>query len=619
MKKIVKLIMVTLCFAVAVAFAMNANTNVSAKSKVTYKLKKGTLTIKGKGAMPKKMTFTKKKKKVKKVVIKKGVTSISNNAFKKCSKLAKATIPSTVKKIGAYAFYGTKLKTLKIPSKTTTLGKGFVDNIKSLDTLTMPGKFTLVSTKGNKISKIGFMDGTSPETVKFNTQFIVKNAGYFRTLNFTTYSKDTKYKSYGGVIYSKDGTKIVRVPSERDTLDIRKGCTVFNTSAVNYVYSSSEVPVCYDLQKIKIPASVVKVKDTTYPDIVGSNITRSMNLDLSETVLEIPELARLKYIFEISADSLLKKLPTRIVKKEDGSYVGDNEYLIQGDASKDIVEIKNPITYVCERAFEDTSIREVKLDPTVKTIDNYAFASTYLNAINLDDVTKLGAGTFERTSFTEITLPSSITSIPDRLFFSAESLKTVNLLGAVTSVGENAFTYTSIDLDDFLSNNTNIKTVGASAFYGVTWNSLTIPKNITTVGDKAFYENYNTSYCTIMGSTKDFSLYSFGTNVDTTLEFKGGISSAFTSPYHRYYKSGKKQKLEMSWDKVVNVSGYDIWLSKDKAQKKGVKKYTAKYNAKDATITLKTKNAKGLKYFAIRPYKNVNGKKTNGKWIIKSL
>ena len=35
---------------------------VQAKTKVTYKLKKGTLTIKGKGNMPAKMTFKKNKK-----------------------------------------------------------------------------------------------------------------------------------------------------------------------------------------------------------------------------------------------------------------------------------------------------------------------------------------------------------------------------------------------------------------------------------------------------------------------------------------------------------------------------------------------------------------------------
>ena len=46
------------------------------ETKVTYTLKKGTLTIKGKGAMPTKMKI-RRNKKIKKVIIKKCVTSVS--------------------------------------------------------------------------------------------------------------------------------------------------------------------------------------------------------------------------------------------------------------------------------------------------------------------------------------------------------------------------------------------------------------------------------------------------------------------------------------------------------------------------------------------------------------
>ena len=62
---------------------------VDAAGKVTYKVKGTTLTISGKGEMPKSMVFGKKSKtkNIKKVVIKKGVTTISKNAFKNCKKL----------------------------------------------------------------------------------------------------------------------------------------------------------------------------------------------------------------------------------------------------------------------------------------------------------------------------------------------------------------------------------------------------------------------------------------------------------------------------------------------------------------------------------------------------
>lgn len=77
-----------------------------AAGKVTYKVKGTTLTISGKGEMPKSMVFGKKSKtkNIKKVVIKKGVTTISKNAFKNCKKLKKVQLPSTLKKISGMPF-----------------------------------------------------------------------------------------------------------------------------------------------------------------------------------------------------------------------------------------------------------------------------------------------------------------------------------------------------------------------------------------------------------------------------------------------------------------------------------------------------------------------------------
>lgn len=70
-----------------VIFISDINTQAATKkSSVKYELKNGTLTISGKGEMPKDMTF-KSNKKIKKVVIKKGVTTISEKAFEGCTKL----------------------------------------------------------------------------------------------------------------------------------------------------------------------------------------------------------------------------------------------------------------------------------------------------------------------------------------------------------------------------------------------------------------------------------------------------------------------------------------------------------------------------------------------------
>ena len=74
----------SLCFGLLLAFTVISvnpvkDVNAATKTKVTYKLDKGTLTVSGKGEMPKKMTFKENKKL--KGCYKNGITSIPKYAF----------------------------------------------------------------------------------------------------------------------------------------------------------------------------------------------------------------------------------------------------------------------------------------------------------------------------------------------------------------------------------------------------------------------------------------------------------------------------------------------------------------------------------------------------------
>ena len=153
MRKTSKFLFAT-AMAVTVLALANPSPTVMAKSKgkkakVVYTLKKGTLTISGKGEMPKKMTF-KNNKKVKKVVIKNGVTSVSDKAFYKCKNLSKVTIGKSVKKIGIDSFNGTKIKKVTIPKKVKEIGQDAFENCKQLENITLPGKYTLKKKKGDE-------------------------------------------------------------------------------------------------------------------------------------------------------------------------------------------------------------------------------------------------------------------------------------------------------------------------------------------------------------------------------------------------------------------------------------------------------------------------------------
>ena len=101
---------------------------------VTWKLTSdGTLTISGTGKMADYWTpshyhygpWNEYYDLIKKLVVKKGVTSIGDNAFPDYDSLAYVTIPNGVTSIGEYAFYGcSSLTSLMIPESVSNIGEG---------------------------------------------------------------------------------------------------------------------------------------------------------------------------------------------------------------------------------------------------------------------------------------------------------------------------------------------------------------------------------------------------------------------------------------------------------------------------------------------------------------
>ncbi len=75
----------------------------------------------------------------------------------------------------------------------------------------------------------------------------------------------------------------------------------------------------------------------------------------------------------------------------------------------------------------------------------------------------------------------------------------------------------------------------------------------------------------------------------------------------------KKKALAVYWNKIANVSGYQIQVATDKKFKKNKKTVTvAKQNASKRTV--KKLKSKKKYYVRVRSYKIVNGKKSYGKW-----
>ncbi len=548
---------------------------VEAKTKVTYTLKKGTLTIKGKGAMPAKMKF-RRNKKIKKVIIKKGVTSVSYEAFALCKNLNSVTIPSTVKTIGIRSFYGTKISKITVPSKTKTIGQGAFGSCKSLKTIVMPGDFKL-KLEEDTDDKLWYVasDQSAVDTITFNTKLKLANVSYLSANNLVVAKNDPSYQSIEGVIYTKDGKGIVRVPQKRIELKIKEGCTEFNMQSVLYNSTDSEGDEfnnCSKLKKIVIPSSVKSINKIKY------KTDRADACDMHVDTIEIAPKdfdANSLYALgsslgkNITIESLMKLLPDQITYK-DHMYITKDHGLLKYDGKDANVEIPEEITWIAPEAF------------------------------------------YRNETLKNVKLPSKITTIEENTFYGCSELEAVVIPDQVTMIGKSAFDECTVLKS--VTFGKSLKVIKDHAFASVNIRNFTIPSGIQKIETGAFAGINQIGTVTFEGSTKYVATDAFMNSTGIKLVYKKGIKEAQTELSYDYIIARKNgnNKVRITWQPVSGANGYQLKFSTDKKFKKVLKTVMVKKNVSNATTYVK--NKKKTLYIKVRPYQTINKKNVYGRW-----
>ena len=548
---------------------------VEAKTKVTYTLKKGTLTIKGKGAMPAKMKF-RRNKKIKKVIIKKGVTSVSYEAFALCKNLNSVTIPSTVKTIGIRSFYGTKISKITVPSKTKTIGQGAFGSCKDLKTIVMPGDFKL-KVEEDTDDKLWYVtsDQSAVDTITFNTKLKLANVSYLSANNLVVAKNDPSYQSIEGVIYTKDGKGIVRVPQKRTELKIKEGCTEFNMQSVLYNSTDSEGDEfnnCSKLKKIVIPSSVKSINKIKY------KTDRADACDMHVDTIEIAPKdfdANSLYALgsslgkNITIESLMKLLPDQITYK-DHMYITKDHGLLKYDGKDANVEIPEEITWIAPEAF------------------------------------------YRNETLKNVKLPSKITTIEENTFYGCSELEAVVIPDQVTMIGKSAFDECTVLKS--VTFGKSLKVIKDHAFASVNIRNFTIPSGIQKIETGAFAGINQIGTVTFEGSTKYVATDAFMNSTGIKLVYKKGIKEAQTELSYDYIIARKNgnNKVRTTWQPVSGANGYQLKFSTDKKFKKVLKTVMVKKNVSNATTYVK--NKKKTLYIKVRPYQTINKKNVYGRW-----
>ena len=244
--------------------------------------KDGTLTISGTGAMSDfnsnhygtngitydfyQAPWSAYKNRIKKVIIKNGVTTIGNGAFNGCANLTTITMPDSITSFGADAFADTSITAITIPSAMTVIGDYAFANFSSLTKVTIPSTVTT-------IGEYAFSNCQNLTTVELNSGLKWINESAFRDcVNLKTITLPTTLKTIGTSAFNGAGLTEVTIPGDNLAASGLGDFAFANCVNLTNVIITSGVQkigfdtfsACKNLRSITIPKSVYEICNAAF-------------------------------------------------------------------------------------------------------------------------------------------------------------------------------------------------------------------------------------------------------------------------------------------------------------------------------------------------------------------
>jgi uncharacterized protein YjdB len=366
---------------------------------------------------------------LKTLTIPSGVEKIGTMAFEGCTALTSVTFPSTVTSIGKNAFQDCASKVtfsvykdsyaeqyaednsityVYIEEKEGDNQEGDNQETENTDftyktltdgTLQITGYSGAGSTMtipdtigGNVVSSIDF-DSSLDRMNNIEKMVIPKHVNDIATMTFYHFGnlaeievdeENETYCSVDGVVFSKDGSKLIRCPlAMSGEYEVNSGVTVIGKYAFY---------CCQNLTNILLPKGLLTIENGAFMNCIQlSTITIPFSVETISTSIFTP----------FAECSSLKEI---LVQEGNAYYTSENGVLFD----------KKKTTLLCCPG----SITTYEIPKMVK---------------------KIGAYSFYDNSIRAVTIPSGVTEIGQLAFISCKSLTTVNIPKTVTKIGSQGF------------------------------------------------------------------------------------------------------------------------------------------------------------------------------------
>lgn len=360
------------------------------------------------------------------------VTSIYHSAFSDCKSLTSILFPNTIEEIGSYAFNGcTSLEDVILPNGIDRIDDGVFKDCSGLKTITIPESVT-------SIGAVSFSGCTALTEITIPDGVTGIGEGAFGTCS-----------------------GLIEITIPESVISI----------------GSASFGGCSGLTEITIPDSVTGIGDrafqgcTALTDITIGNGVKSIGHSAFYGCKKLTNvyIKDIKAWCEINCDSFFYSSPLEYAQN---LYL-NNELITNLIIPHGVKSIGDKAFYNCK------SLTSVTIPDSVTYIGDAFRGCTQLANVHITDLESWCNIDFDETPMqyaenlylnnelvTDITIPSSITSLGDKVFYNCKSLSGVIIPDSVTSVGDCCF-YECDGIIEITMGN-GLTTIGQSAFFGCT-------------------------------------------------------------------------------------------------------------------------------------------------------